>query len=107
MVQRAVWAKSCARCDRLCSANRSITRRPHHQSHEGPLLCATSVSLWCVFARNSSTTETQRTQRLHREIHNVGTFFQSLCSTVALCYWFLSRNCFRTNASLCFSSRAP
>ncbi len=33
-------------------------------------LCATSVvsvSLWCVFARNSSTTETQRTQRLHRE----------------------------------------
>jgi len=26
-----------------------------------------SVSLWCVFARNSSTTETQRTQRLHRE----------------------------------------
>src|ERR1043165_9799343 len=35
------------------------------------LLCATSVfsvSLWCVFAGNSSTTETQRTQRLHREI---------------------------------------
>src|SRR6185503_5615570 len=34
------------------------------------ILCATSVfpvSLWCVFARNSSTTETQRTQRLHRE----------------------------------------
>jgi hypothetical protein len=33
-------------------------------------LCATSVfsvSLWCVFARNSSTTGTQRTQRLHRE----------------------------------------
>src|ERR1043165_37851 len=33
-------------------------------------LCATSVfsvSLWCVFARNSSTTETQRTPRLHRE----------------------------------------
>ena len=24
-------------------------------------LCAASVSLWCVFARNSSTTETQRT----------------------------------------------
>ena len=23
------------------------------------------------------------------------------------CYWVLSRNCFRTNASLCFSSRAP
>jgi hypothetical protein len=33
-------------------------------------VCATSVfsvSLWRVFARNSSTTETQRTQRLHRE----------------------------------------
>src|SRR5262249_23521853 len=30
-------------------------------------LCATSVTLWCVFARNSSTTESQRTQRLHRE----------------------------------------
>src|SRR6185369_12878422 len=33
-------------------------------------LCATSVSsvsLWCGFTRNSSTTETQRTQRLHRE----------------------------------------
>ena len=33
-------------------------------------LCVTSVfsvSLWCVFALNSSTTETQRTQRLHRE----------------------------------------
>ena len=33
-------------------------------------LCATSVSsvsLWCVFARNSSTTETQRTKRLHKE----------------------------------------
>src|SRR6185436_5676709 len=32
-------------------------------------LCATSVSsvsLWCGFTRNSSTTETQRTQRLHR-----------------------------------------
>ena len=24
-------------------------------------------SLWCGFTRNSSTTETQRTQRLHRE----------------------------------------
>ena len=34
------------------------------------LLCAISmfsVSLWCVVAQNSSTTETQRTQRLHRE----------------------------------------
>jgi hypothetical protein len=33
-------------------------------------LCATSVlsvSLWCIFALNSSTTETQRTERLHRE----------------------------------------
>src|SRR5678815_4915465 len=33
-------------------------------------LCATSVSSvspWCGFTRNSSTTETQRTQRLHRE----------------------------------------
>jgi hypothetical protein len=33
-------------------------------------LCATSVfsvSRWCGFTRNSSTTETQRTQRLHRE----------------------------------------
>jgi len=33
-------------------------------------LCATSVSfvsLWCGFTRNSSTTEAQRTQRLHRE----------------------------------------
>src|SRR5678810_1042588 len=33
-------------------------------------LCAASVfsvSLWCVFARNSSTTESQRTQRLHRD----------------------------------------
>ena|ERR1043165_6264454 len=29
-------------------------------------LCAPLCSLWCVFARNSSTTETQRTQRLHR-----------------------------------------
>src|SRR6185437_633801 len=41
------------------------------KSHEEPLLCATSVfsvSLWCAFAENSSTTETQRTQRLHREI---------------------------------------
>src|SRR6185369_17298053 len=40
------------------------------KSHARPLLCAISVfsvSLWCVFARNSSTTETQRTQRLHRE----------------------------------------
>ena len=36
-------------------------------------LCATSVSsvtLWCVFTRNSSTTETQSTQRLHREERN-------------------------------------
>jgi len=36
-------------------------------------LCATSVfsvSLWCRFTRNSSTTETQRTQRLHREERN-------------------------------------
>ena len=34
------------------------------------LLCATSVfsvSLWFVVTRHSSTTETQRTQRLHRE----------------------------------------
>ena len=41
-------------------------------------LCATSVcsvSLWCVFARNSSTTETQRTQRLHREER----YFDFLC----------------------------
>src|SRR6185369_18082418 len=33
-------------------------------------LCATfvfSVALWCVSAQNSSTTEAQRTQRLHRE----------------------------------------
>src|ERR1044072_9515547 len=40
------------------------------QRNDNALLCATSVfsvSLWCVFARNSSTTETQRTQRLHRE----------------------------------------
>src|ERR1043165_8579125 len=40
------------------------------QNHLLRFLCATSVfsvSLWCIFARNSSTTETQRTQRLHRE----------------------------------------
>src|SRR6185369_14411014 len=33
-------------------------------------LCASSVlsvSLWCAFVRNSSTTETQRAQRTHRE----------------------------------------
>src|SRR6185369_3324276 len=44
-------------------------------------LCATSVSsvsLWCGFTRNSSTTETQRTQRLHREKRN-RTFAPSLC----------------------------
>ncbi len=50
------------------------------------------------------------------ESAGVGTFVQSLCSvlplsdsiaTVAHCYFFLSRNCFRTTASLCFSSRAP
>ena len=36
----------------------------------GGLLCENSVfsvTLWCVLARKSSTTETQRTQRLHRE----------------------------------------
>ena len=36
-------------------------------------LCATSVSsvtLWCVFTGNSSTTETQSTQRLHGEERN-------------------------------------
>ena len=42
----------------------------HKKSLHIGFLCAASVfsvSLWCVFARNSSTTETQRTQRLHRE----------------------------------------
>src|SRR6185436_5610430 len=42
-------------------------------------LCATSVSsvsLWCGFTRNSSTTETQRTQRLCRE-SAIETFVQS------------------------------
>ena len=38
------------------------------------LLCATSVfsmSLWCVFAQNSSTTEAQRSQRFHGEDYPV------------------------------------
>src|SRR6185369_7334327 len=60
-----------------CAAIKSIGRKEvlrvsiRSLSFRGPLLCATSVfsvSLWCVFAQNSSTTETQRTQRLHREI---------------------------------------
>jgi hypothetical protein len=41
------------------------------------LLCATSVSPWCEFAPNSSTTETQRTQRLHREVSEPGLLVQS------------------------------
>jgi len=36
---------------------------------EGPLLCATSVSLWLMNSKQKHTTETQRTQRLHREIN--------------------------------------
>ena len=42
------------------------------KSHEGPLLCATSVfsvSLWLMNSKQKHTTETQRTQRLHREIN--------------------------------------
>jgi len=41
------------------------------KSHEGPLLCATSVfsvSRWLTNSKQKHTTETQRTQRLHREI---------------------------------------
>ena len=51
------------------------------KSLDRALLCATSVSsvsLWCGFTRNSSTTETQRTQRLHREIPEQELFVQSL-----------------------------
>src|ERR1044072_2407959 len=45
------------------------------------ILCATlcfSVSLWCVFARNSSTTETQRTQRDCTEKRIIVTFSAKL-----------------------------
>src|SRR6185436_7258414 len=50
------------------------------KSHEGHLLCATSVfsvSLWLVNSKQKHTTETQRTQRLHREINMYGLFVQS------------------------------
>ncbi len=43
------------------------------KSHEVTLLCATSVfsvSLWLMNSEQKQTTETQRTQRLHREIQN-------------------------------------
>ena len=45
-------------------------------------LCApsvSSVSLWCVFARNSSTTETRSTLRLHREERS----WEFLCQALA------------------------
>src|ERR1700741_2616642 len=50
----------------MCGVRRLCTK-----SRNSTLLCATSVSsvsLWCTFAGDPSTTETQRTQRLHREI---------------------------------------
>src|ERR1043165_9918043 len=57
------------------------------KSPNSALLCAASVfsvSLWCVFARNSSTTETQRTQRLHREISEPGLLRQSRAPATTL-----------------------
>ena len=41
-----------------------------HKSHASPLLCAISVfsvSLWLMNSEQKHTTETQGTQRLHRE----------------------------------------
>ena len=50
------------------------------KSHESLLLCATSVfsvSLWLMNPDQKRTTETQRTQRLHRENPISRTFVQS------------------------------
>src|SRR5690349_10134615 len=65
------------------------------------LLCATSVSsvsLWCVVARNSSTTETQRTQRLHRETNQ-----EFLCKAIwAISYcWRLALLRTHRDSTLC------
>jgi hypothetical protein len=49
----------------------TVSKRLCLKSHNGALLCATSVfsvSLWLMNSWQKHTTETQRTQRLHREI---------------------------------------
>src|ERR1044072_7470690 len=51
------------------------------KSHDNALLCATSVfsvSLWVVKSEQKKTTETQRTQRLHREFSGQELLVQSL-----------------------------
>src|SRR6185369_15533756 len=59
------------------------------------LLCATSVSsvsLWLMNSEYNHTTETQRTQRLHREIPEQGLFVQSLTAETAQNFLLLFQN---------------
>src|ERR1043165_1641565 len=56
------------------------------KSLNGALLCAASVfsvSLWLMNSEQKHTTETQRTQRLHREVSEPGLLRQSHLKTIS------------------------
>ena len=63
----------CGPENKLSGSNSSRLWAPMDQArrHDNALLCATSVfsvSLWLMNSEQKHTTETQRTQRLHREL---------------------------------------
>ena len=61
--------------------NIKIPERLCTKSHDSALLCVISVfsvTLWLMNSEQNTTTETKRTQRLHREISEQGLLVQSL-----------------------------
>src|ERR1044072_1219328 len=85
-----------SRCPRTNAGTRHTTGPPSHckanganqlctRSHNNALLCATSVfsvSLWLMNSEQKHTTETQRTQRLHREFSGQEPIVQSRANHV-------------------------